>query len=297
MRANPNVPLFVIVLPLIGGCANLAWDAGPKVYAPPPTNTLTVTGLGVNAPVDLLAPAPFSASRTLVNTSSFFSVPPGYLVTDTIVRWVFMATTGSAGWVPGNPATHTVFTQTVPGPALAPGASATVGFGPVLAGAPLPCGLYQQTISVDSGNAVNETSETDNVTTHFFHVPSPQQFNIAVTPLLPAGNVLRHRPPVATPTHTFTVNPAVPVAVLPTPAWVYAHFSFVATEGSTADTLPVPAAPGGPAPQVITMRVTPKPHNPGPSAFDPSVTGKVTVISQDGCVIKQESATVGMDHS
>ena len=284
----------VVVTPLLGACANLAWDGGPKLYAPPPQSTLTVAGLGVDAPVDVLAPAPFTATRTLTNMSSSTAVPAGYSVTDTVVRWVFVSAAGRVGWVPGDPATHTVFSQTVPGPALAPGASAALSFGPVLAAAALPCGLYQQTITIDPAGTVSETSKSDNVTQHFFFVPSAQQFNIATASLLP-GNTMFHAPPVPTPTHDFTVTSATTVPP-PAPQWIFAHFSWQANEGSTADTMPPPAAPGGPAPQVITMRVTPKRHD-HPPGLAPTVTGKVTVISRDGCVIKQESATVLVEHT
>jgi hypothetical protein len=137
------------------------------------------------------------------------------------------------------------------------------------------------------------------VTQHFFFVPSAQQFNISVAPI-PAGGPMEptifHAPAAPTLTHTFTITTATTTPP-PSPQWVFAHFSFVATEGSTADTMPAPAAPGGPAPQIITMRVTPRTHNLAPLGFAPTVTGKITVISQDGCAIKQETARVLVEHT
>ena len=294
MRMHHTAPFLGILL-FAAGCANLAWDSGPKTYAPTPLSTLNVAGLGVDGPVDILSPlGPFTAKRTLTNTSSTTPAPAGYAVTDTIVRWVFVAAAGRAGWVAGDPATHTVFSETVSGPALAPGASATIGFGPVLGAAALRCGLYRQTITADSGGAVSESTKSDNVTQHFFFIPSTQQFNIAVNALLP-GNTMFHEPAVPTATHTFTITTATTVPP-PAPQWVFAHFTWQANEGSMADTMPPPAAPGGPAPQLITMRVTPRTHGISALGFAPTVTGKVTVISQDGCVIKQESATVLVEH-
>ncbi|HEY6135875.1 MAG TPA: hypothetical protein VIW70_18015 [Rubrivivax sp.] len=46
-----------------------------------------------------------------------------------------------------------------------------------------------------------------------------------------------------------------------------AGFEPRATEGSTVDTVPPKGTPGGPAPQVITMLVTPKTHGSRPSAL------------------------------
>ena len=297
MRMHHTAPFLGILL-FAAGCANLAWDSGPKSYMPGPSSTLNVAGLGVDGPVDILSPfGPFTATRTLTNTSSTTPASAGYAVTDTIVRWVFVAAAGRAGWVPGDPATHTVFSQTVSGPALAPGASTTIGFGPVLGAAALPCGLYRQTITADSGGALSESSKSDNVTQHFFFIPSTQQFNIAVNALLP-GNTMFHEPAVPTATHNFTITTATtgPPTAPPAPQWVFAHFTWQANEGSMADAMPPPAAPGGPAPQLITMRVTPRTHGIPALGFAHTVTGKITVISRDGCVIKQESATVLVEH-
>ncbi|NWG87407.1 MAG: hypothetical protein HXY26_07870 [Hydrogenophilaceae bacterium] len=233
--------------------------------------------------VDILTPAAFGASRNVVNTSATTPVPAGYLVTERIVRWVFVAASGTVGWVPGDPATHTVYTQTVAGPTLGPGASAPINFGPVPS---LPCGLYQETLTVDAGNTVTETDEGDNVGRHFFFVPSTQNFVINVIPV--QTSIVHTAGP--TNTHLFRITAAG------APAWRYGHFSYVANEGSTAATIPPRNTPGGPGPQVIQMVVTPKTHTISRFGLEPTVTGKITVISQDGCIIKQESAKAFIEH-
>jgi hypothetical protein len=275
--------LTVAAASVLASCSNLTW-VGPKTYVPPMVNQITVENLGVDDEVDILVPnlTGLTVSRTITNEGFLGAAPAGYTIDETIVRWVFQAVAGSAGWVPGDPATHTVYSASVAGPALASGASAPVSFGPV---PPLPCGLYQQTMTIDSGVAVTESDEGDNVAERFFFVPSTQQFNIDVAAINPT--ITHDAGPIIT--HTFTVNPAGATA------WVYGHFSSVATEGSTAATMPAPPANGGPAPQVITMTVTPQEHTI-PGGFQPTVTGKVTVISQDGCVVKQETARVLVEH-
>lgn len=274
--------ILVISTTALSACSNLVWQ-GPKTYTPPPIQQITVDDLGIDDVVDILTPAAFGVSRNVVNDSATTPVPAGYLVTERIVRWVFVAAGGTVGWVPGDPATHTVYTQTVAGPALAPGASAPIGFGPV---PPLPCGLYQETLTVDAGNAVAEANEGDNVGRHFFFVPSTQNFVINVIPVAPS--IVHTAGP--TNTHTFRVTAAG------APAWVYGHFSYVANEGSTAFTQPPRNTPGGPGPQVIQMFVTPKTHTISRFGLEPTVTGKITVISQDGCIIKQESAKAFIEH-
>jgi hypothetical protein len=124
----------------LASCSNLTW-VGPKTYVPPMASQITVENLGVNDEVDILAPNPagLTVSRTVTNDETLVAAPAGYTIDETIVRWVFQAVAGSVGWVPGDPATHTVYSASIAGPALAPGATAAVSFGPI---PPLPCGLY-----------------------------------------------------------------------------------------------------------------------------------------------------------
>jgi hypothetical protein len=141
-------------------------------------------------------------------------------------------------------------------------------------------------MTIDTGDAVTESDEGDNVAERFFFIPSTQQFNIDVVDINPT--ITHDLGP--TNTHDFVVNPAGATA------WVYGHFSYVAKEGSTAATMPAPPANGGPAPQVINMIVTPLRHAISGLGGSPTVEGKVTVISQDGCVVKQETATALIEH-
>lgn len=275
--------LAVFVLAAIG-CANLKWSE-PKTYAPPPAGSIVVNGFGINGPVTILqpGPGPISVSHPITNTGTA-AVPGGYLVTDTVIQWIFQGSPVSGyGWVPGPAATRTVPTTPAVGPALAPGATATLTFPPFLV--PNTCGLFSETLTADATGVVVEDDEADNIdpTPHLFFIPSTQQFNIAVVAI---DDTLFHEDgDVAA--HTFTITPSG------APGWIYAGFSFTTNEGSTAYTVPAPPLAAGPAPQAITMRVVTQKHAAGSG----QLTGKITVISNDGCVIKQQSATVLIEHN
>lgn len=269
------------------GCANLTWSE-PKTYAPPPTATLTVDGFGINGPVAILppGPGPITVSHPITN-AGIGAVPAGYVVTDTVIQWIFRGSpTTGYGWVPGPPATHTVPTAPASGPPLAAGATAVVSFPPFLV--PNTCGLFSETLTLDTSGVVAETNEADNVdaTPHLFFIPSTQQFNIAVTKI---NDSLFHADgDVAT--HTFTITPAG------APGWIYAGFSFTTNEGSTAYTDPPPLGLGGPlSPPTITMHVVTQKHMIAQLGAG-QLTGKISVISNDGCVFKQQTATVLIEH-
>lgn len=274
--------LLPLVLVFVCACnPNLAW-IGEKTYDPMPVDTLFVEDLGVEDSVAILQPTAFSIAHALANPSRQ-SVAGGYEVKEEILRWVFQAAGGSAGWVPGDPDTHIVFADSLSGPALAAGAVDSVSFGPI---GPLDCGLYEQILTLDSDGEVDESDEQDNEERYFFFVPSTQQFNINVVEVEPA--IFHAAGP--TNTHDFVISAAG------APGWVFGHFSFVATEGSQARTMPAPPATGGPAAQTIQMIVTPREHDLPDLGFAPTVTGKITVISRDGCVVKQETARALVEH-
>lgn len=281
-----SIIAFAVVLFSTIGCTNLTW-IGDKTYAPAATATLDVAGLGVNDSVDILPPGAAPVATRAITNDSSVAAPGGYEVTDVVTQWVFTANTGSYGFSAGDPATHTVFSGSAVGPALAPGQTQSLSFGPM---PPLACGLYQETLTIDVGGDVVESNEADNSSSHFFFVPSDQQFAINVTTLTSGIN----HDAGDTPTHIFNIVP-----LLPTASWTYAHFTFVATEGSTAYTDPAPPvpAPGGPGGlTTITMHVVPKEHKIPSLGFQPTVTGKVTLISEDGCVIRQRTARVFVEH-
>ena len=93
--------LFVLAAVMavgIGCNPNLAWD-GDKTYAPPKSAELQVERVGINDEVDILQPgATPVVTHTILNNSSR-SASAGYTVNETVIQWIFVATTGSAGFV------------------------------------------------------------------------------------------------------------------------------------------------------------------------------------------------------
>ena len=137
--------------------------------------------------------------------------------------------------------------------------------------------MYQVQLEVDSDDVVDESRlyENDNETRHHFFVPSDQKFNITKI-------ASRQSPP----------GPAVATFAVTKPFGSAANRVFyqaLTQRGGTVFTVPAPPVAlnlnfGKP---LIVMSAFPGP--PGP--FE-GVTGKITVISEDGCIIKQESHTV-----
>ncbi|MTH97395.1 hypothetical protein [Roseibium sp. RKSG952] len=284
MLKKPTV-LFPVAVFLLASCANLVW-VEPKVYVPGSTE-IEVDGFGINGPVDILprGTTAITISHEITNAGSS-PVPAGYLITETVVQWVFQRNVTSVGWRPGDPATHTIIQLAQSGPALNPGESAIISFGPFPVGS---CGLFGETLELDSSNIVVESSNQDNVDEHLFFIPSNQIINITANTI---NGTLFHEVG-RTLTHQFTINSGGAGN-----QWLYTGFSWIATEGSTADAVPPPTGrvPQGPAPQTINMFVTPRDHEHSPLGFGPSVKGKVTAISTDGCVIKQKAVEVLVEH-
>ena len=239
-----------------------------------------VEGLGINDSVDIISPTTFTVQRNLVNSDSG-DVGDAYVIHERIQPMVFQAIVGNYGFdtIAGAP----VFEQSIAGPQLSAFALGSADFGPI---GPLGCGMYKEYLSIDTLNSVAESNENDNDSEHFFFVPSTQNFGLSKTELV--TGVEHSIGTVVTTTFTITAGATFDVN--------YAHFSFVATEGSTAVSIPPP-------PLLVTagntlnvnMEITVQEHT-FTSGFESSIYGKVTCISEDGCIIKQEGAKVYTEH-
>ncbi|HEU0221178.1 MAG TPA: hypothetical protein VFR34_03060, partial [Paracoccaceae bacterium] len=174
----------------------------------------------------------------------------------------------------------------------------------------LDCGLYRETLVTDANMAVRETNEADNVSEHFFFVPSSQgALNLNVRLNTPPGDpvlrrVLNPQPgvevaafnapgpgPVTVTTHN--------VRVFTAPAgggWVINAAPATATgpSGTVAaftPALPVIDPPPAPA-RNLAYRLTFDPAFLGPSGeglYPEEYNSKVTAIAADGCQIRQET--------
>lgn len=276
---------LLCALPLACGCqpqpqapSDLQWIP-PKMFTPPAGTVIQVDGFGVDDSVFILPPgmAPTAVSKRVTNADTG-AVSASYDVRELIEVYAFRSP--PPGWVP----VDTVFDQLFPGPTpIAAGDTAIFSAAVNFVGA---CGLYRETLTLDENGAIAESNEGNNVETDFFFIPSNQQFNIAVDTV---DDQLFHGQAAPIRTHDFVVR----ASSVPALDSVFFGFSFVATEGSTAST---DLTPGKYAlPLTVQMLVTPQVHNI-PGGFEPSVTGKITVISKDGCVLKQQTAKALVEH-
>lgn len=312
---------------------NLRWIGG-KDYLPPPATTIVVSDLGINGPVDILPSGalPITVSRWVHNQGSL-PVDSGYTITDEVHKLVFLRTAGSVGWTAGPAATQTLFTCQVPGPALAGGDSALVVFaipGPLCTQNPavspvpmtvLPCGMYRQVLTLDAGDVVQESVEFDNVADHFFFVPSSDpvpNIDVALNP--GADPNLRVVPVSRVEIRAFDYPPGAPVT-----ARTHRLTVTTAPAGGGFSVHGRTPVRGVRAPDVGRLNPPTKPPlvvmSPSPVAgtvvdydvtFDPgfrpppdtgvggflleSLDTKLTVISEDGCRIRQESVLVTVVH-
>lgn len=271
---------------------NLAWGARQSyALTGPLTHELFLEGLGINDFVDVLDTVQaFTIGRDFSNTSNFAPTAGNYLYSLVIRQMIFRSYNLGGriitGWVPGPDATHTVFTADEIGPALNPGETFRAEFrdiDPVLdfnSPRDSRCGLYQATLQVDSDDFVAETNEQDNVVRHYFFIPSRQIFNLSVTPHAPV--TLRGPGKVAT--HTFKISGVGSIG----PVVVdYRSFSTQGNLNINLETTPAPPVRRTVTPtNPVTIKMFATPIRQG------SASGKITVFSEDGCIIKQESAQV-----
>ncbi|MFC1712880.1 hypothetical protein ACFL6S_04375 [Candidatus Poribacteria bacterium] len=315
---------LVCILLVSAGCRhgtmNLAW-AGPKTYTPPPRETVGIL-FGINDNVDVLPSGalPITIQKSITNTGTK-AIKAGYLIQESVVGWSFVAVAGTAAYVEGDLATRTVFECTQPGPALAPGETKDITFvlgGPGCPPTPsgltvLPCGMYKETLTLDSAYTVKETDEHDNLAGHFFLVPSDVLkiiINVVRNPdsdsrIVVAGQTVKvvsfaypytkvpDTPPIVAHTHNFNIS-----IVPPTAAYTVNGRTPIPGKLCGASGALVPGPMPLTSPAVVDYNVT-IPDNTcvgicnsslGNSlVHEEKLNTKLTAISADGCVIAQKS--------
>ncbi|OUS02068.1 hypothetical protein A9Q86_05300 [Flavobacteriales bacterium 33_180_T64] len=252
---------------------------GEKTYSQQ-LDKIMVEQLGINDSVDIVSPTAFEVRRNLTNNGNA-DVNTAYVIRERIQPMVFKAIVGNYGFdtIPN----AIIYEETISGPQLTTSQLDSIIFGPI---GPLTCGMYKETISIDTLNTVSESNEFDNESIHYFFVPSTQNFGLTKNELLTG---VPHSDGSIT-TTTFTITAGTNFSV------DYAHFSYVATEGSTAVTFPPPPVTiAAGASLTIRMEIKVIEHTFS-SGFESSINGKVTAISEDGCIIKQESAKIYVEH-
>ncbi len=318
---------LLAMLILLGCAKNLTWERPKdKDYIPPPTGTAAVEGFGINDLVDELPSGalPITIQKTIVNTGDA-TIAAGYEITETVLGMNFLAVAGSVGYIPGDPATQTVFSCSQAGPQLAPGQSAVISFPLGSPGCPstppglaeLPCGVYREKLEIDALGVVQESNERDNEDTHYFYIPSsvltininttknpngdPNAFVVGRTVKVVAfGLPQPPPPPPPVTTHTFATS------ILPAGSayTVNARTPRISPISGTSCVLSpgMPALAPPPVAGAYTCTI-PDPSFVGPicnsflgnaQVFEESLNTKLTGISADGCIIRQKSLLVNI---
>jgi len=314
--------LLVIVIGSIQGCflfsgrsgdRNLTWE-GKKVYEPASVERPFIEGFGLNDWVDVLPTGdlPIRFSRTITNTGTD-AVAAGYIVRERLVHWIFQAVGGAAGYVAGPDATHLIFECEQKGPALAPGESAMIEFeipgtsclqmNPTLVAlTALPCGLYQETLTIDIDDDVAETDEGDNESSHFFFIPSEADIDIVVTfdpfnsPDISSGAAGEAVAMAGLAPGSVAWRLTIEVTPPGTQYRIYGESPVVGPLAGDTGTL-IPATPTGflSGQTILDYALDTNPTYAGacnrfaPDAYEEDIGTKITVISEDGCAIRQRA--------
>jgi hypothetical protein len=254
---------------------------GQKTYRPSSIRSTHINGFGINATVDELpaGTGQIVVSKRVKNTTSV-AVPAGYNIHEKIVKLgLRVVVGGSAGYVPG--AVIVDFDQS--GPALSPNQTTPVlipSQGVILLPQP-SCGLYLETLTV-MGHSQR----------HFFYIPSNMDVRIRVRP--PGQQTIDH---AAAPGQIATL-----IVTRATPQTRYRLFynnpvvGTMGSEGRLVAPRPSGAIWNGIA--RVTYRTTRlHTHNPGMDfPMNEEMNGMITVITVDGCTIRQKSVRLRIVH-
>jgi hypothetical protein len=156
--------------------------------SPADPTAMFVAGFGINANVSVLPmapggggvlPADLPVAPMSVENIGKAAVPPGYVISFKLYAMTFLAVVGGqAGYSKGG----LVASASMMGPALAPGAKASMSKPTAGAGSftpqlpnPLPCGLYELVITIDTADLVVESNKNDNVCISYIYAPGVGQ--------------------------------------------------------------------------------------------------------------------------
>ncbi|HYG24724.1 MAG TPA: sialidase family protein [Verrucomicrobiae bacterium] len=301
----------------------LGW-AGEPAYLQGGMNavaeTLFVDGFGINASVDVLVSGdlPLTVRRTIINNSAI-PIAGGYTVREKLHGMTFVAVGGTAGYVPGAPSQQVFDCEVTNTPALAPGQTAVIEF--TLGGAgctplapitALPCGLFQETMTIESPQVANglcTNTIVEVVDSNFIFVDDGSQIQIAAAlnpDNAPSASVsgttvnvfALPSPPVRT--HQLTVTTIPPNLTY----FVRGRSPITGPQAPTIGAF-TPGIPQAPAPPlvvtggtVLNYFVTVNPDYNGtpscnvfglPTSYQEKVNTTLTLISTNGCSIAQES--------
>lgn len=292
MKRFPIYPMSLLLIVLVvTGCQNpqqpvdLSWSPATPDIQPGVVDTLILDDLGVNDTIYVLQGILLqSVSKVIRNLSAQeLMSASGYNVRVVLEQYAFQANLPSdIRYVPtGNVVVDTL----LPGPTpIAAGDSAVFTAN---LNQSLNCLLYKLTMIINPDGMVPETDTTNNLYEDYIFVLSQQQFNIQLA--TPDPVQVKESGGANQLAHSFNI-----LAASPTINNVYyTNLKVQTTHGSTAASLPLPGPALLPLPAVINVNVSP---SAPPVDVIENMLVKITVISPDGCVLKQKSARVEILH-
>ncbi len=282
---------FIPLILLFFGCpkppveVDLAWSSTAPAILPGVVDTMEIEDLGIADTVYVLRGNTLQSVSKQIRNFSANGLPAGSAckVRVVIEQYAFQAVlTGSIGYVPTG---NTVVDTLLPGPspvAARDSALFTANLNQVL-----PCGLYKLTMKIDStGRNFTDVNLTNNLYEDFIFAPSDLFFNVQVATPDPAQITESAPPPI---THTFNVTAGSPTVT----GALYATLKVQATHGSTATSAPAPPVRLTPLPAAINVTVAP---SAPPVDVVEDMLLKVTLFSDDGCILRQQTARVRILH-
>jgi hypothetical protein len=286
-----SIPFLIVLVCLSLGCprpqqpVDLSWSPTAPVIQPGVTDTLIIEDLGIDDTVYVLQGSLLqSVSKPIDNLSANeLNNRTNYNVRVVLEQYAFQAILPSdIKYVPtGNLVVDTL----IPGPA--PIAARNSAVFTAMLNKQLDCSLYKLSMQIDANGTLQDPNPANNLYEDFIFVPSQQQFNIQLATQEPAQ--LRESIGPGQLAHTFNILPASPTIANA----FYTNLKVQTTQGSTASSVPTPGTDLNPIPANIDVNVDP---SIPPVDVIEKMTVKITIISPDGCVLKQKSAEIDILH-
>ena len=267
------------------GNLDLTWEEGIGLISPTPVDTIDLEEqLNVNDTVFVLPTNRLDTITWEMENLGPANVSSVHNIRFLLIRQLFLANLGT-GQI-GYQDRDTIIDELGPGPnPLSAGSSAPVVFA---IDTNLDCGLYKAVGIVDGdGNFAADTNFVNDTVVDWVFVQSTQRFNLTRTT---PGRVIQHLESggPAQPSHTFGITSGSPTA----PQAIYTFFKVNPPGNSVITSAPIPPVtlnlPAGIA-----------------TTVDPDVTlndvietkiVKVTVVSTDGCILKQRAGITEILH-
>jgi len=301
LNSKAVLAILLVFYLFLWGCTpppvNLVWSKDEPNIIPAAADTLILDELGIADTLYVLEGTTLTSISKTIKNSSSNNLTGGRVFDIQVVVEPFLIQSidGVVTFIPGG---DTIYNQLFSGPSSIT-AGNSVTFEAATSDLILTCGIYKVSMIIDPASNIEETTDSDNSYSDFISVSSTQQINIEfnqpdpVVVKRPTGRPhLQPVPGPDMPIHGFTITSAGAFS---------ANYIAWNVTGAAAST--VTTAPNGPPSPSVVLPLIPPPR-PIPVSLPiflsaaayiegtEEILCKVTLISDDGCVIKQKTATI-----